>query len=182
MTRVQYFVASTLDGFIATDDDSLDWLFPQPIEEDGPMNYGAFMEGVGALVMGATTYQWIIDHESAADPDFAWPYTQPCWVLTNRTGLPVRPGADVRFARGDVSDIHAEVVTAAGERNVWLVGGGDLVGQYADAGLLDDVFVSVAPVTLGSGRMLLPRRLDLELRAVNRNGAFACLEYVVAGH
>jgi dihydrofolate reductase len=102
--------------------------------------------------------------------------------MTHRTGLPVRPGADVRFAHGEVADIHADVVTAAGGKNVWLVGGGDLVGQYADADLLDDLLVSVAPVTLGGGRMLLPRRLDLELRAVHRNGAFACVEYTVAGH
>ena len=182
MTRVQYFVASTLDGFIADEHDSLDWLMKQPIDEDGPMNYGAFMEGVGALVMGATTYQWVVDHESAQDPDWQWPYEQPCWVFTHRTGLEVRPGADVRFVQGPVADTHAEITAAAGEKNVWVVGGGDLVGQYADLGLLDDVFVSVAPVTLGAGRPLLPRVLDLELTALDRNGAFACLQYRVAGH
>lgn len=179
MTRVQYFVASTLDGFIATEDDSLDWLFVQDIDENGPMNYGAFMEGVGAVVMGATTYQWILDHEGAKYIDWEWPYSQPCWVMTHRTGLEVRPGADVRFAQGSVIDIHADVVAAAGDKNVWVVGGGDLVGQYADAGLLDDLLVSVAPVTLGSGRPLLPRRLDLRLTAWDRNGAFACLQYEV---
>ena len=62
-----------------------------------------------------------------------------------------------------------------------MVGGGDLAAQFAEAGLLDRVMVSVAPVTLGAGRPLLPRRFDLRLDAVARNRAFACLEYEVVG-
>ena len=54
---------------------------------------------------------------------------------------------------------------AAGDRNIWIVGGGDLAGQFADAGLLDEVIVSIAPVTLGAGAPLLPRRLDCNWRS-----------------
>jgi dihydrofolate reductase len=64
---------------------------------------------------------------------------------------------------------------------VWVVGGGDLAGQFADAGLLDEVVVSIAPVTLGSGRPLFPRRHALRLDEVARNGAFACARYAVLG-
>jgi dihydrofolate reductase len=69
---------------------------------------------------------------------------------------------------------------AAGDKNIWLVGGGDLVGQFADQGLLDEILVGVAPVTLGQGAPLLPRRLtasQLELVDVGRDKQFARLEY-----
>ena len=68
---------------------------------------------------------------------------------------------------------------AAGERNLWIVGGGDLAGQFADAGLLDEVIVYVAPVTLGRGKPLLPRRIELRLEETGRNGDFVCSRYAV---
>ena len=73
------------------------------------------------------------------------------------------------------------MVAAAGGLDVWVVGGGDLAGQFADAGLLDEVWVQFAPVTLGAGAPLLPRALDLELLDVARNEAFLCGRYRVVG-
>jgi dihydrofolate reductase len=73
---------------------------------------------------------------------------------------------------------------AAGGKNLWLVGGGDLVGQFADVGLLDEILLAVAPVTLGGGAPLLPRRLTtarLELTDVARDRQFARLIYRVSG-
>jgi len=89
------------------------------------------------------------------------------------------PGATVKFVQGDVSPVHAEMAAAAADRNLWIVGGGDLAGQFADAGLLDEVIVSVAPVTLGGGAPLLPRHLELRLEEVGRNGDFAAARYSV---
>ncbi|WP_324192027.1 dihydrofolate reductase family protein [Nocardia puris] len=69
---------------------------------------------------------------------------------------------------------------AAGGRTVWIGGGGDLAGQFADAGSLDEVIVGVAPVTLGAGAPLLPRRLlsdRLRLVDVEKAGQFARLTY-----
>jgi dihydrofolate reductase len=71
------------------------------------------------------------------------------------------------------------MAAAAGARNRWIVGGGDLAGQFADAGLLDEVLVTIAPVTLGAGAALLPRRVELRLEEVARNGDFACARYTV---
>jgi dihydrofolate reductase len=169
----QYYTATTLDGFIADPDNSLEWLFTRARDEDGPQNYAAFIAKVGALAMGATTYEWILDHQGSK-----WPYEVPCWVFTHRE-LTVVPDAPITFVQGDVEPVHAQLVTAAGDRNVWIVGGGDLVGQFADAGLLDEVLVSIAPVTLGGGAPLLPRRLELRLEEVGRNGDFAAARYSV---
>jgi dihydrofolate reductase len=74
------------------------------------------------------------------------------------------------------------MAAAAGDRNVWIVGGGDLAGQFAEAGLLDEVIVSIAPVTLGAGAPLLPRRIELRLDELGRNVDFACAKYSVVRH
>jgi dihydrofolate reductase len=79
----------------------------------------------------------------------------------------------------DVATVHREMVAAAGDRHVWIVGGGDLAGQFADAGLLDEVLVSIAPVTLGGGAPLLPRRIELRLDELARNGDFACATFSI---
>lgn len=168
-----FYTASSLDGFLATDDHSLDWLLSQEIDEDGPMHYSGFIQRIGALAMGASTYEWVLRHDVGA-----WGYTRPTWVFTHRD-LPVPADADIRFARGGVAQVHAQMRSAAGDKDIWVVGGGDLAGQFADAGLLDEVWVQYAPVTLGSGAPLLPRRLDLELLDVARNRSFLCGRYRV---
>jgi dihydrofolate reductase len=178
MGRTVYYTATTLDGFIADAHDSLDWLFVQDLDAAGPMNYAAFIADVGALAMGATTYEWIRGRIEAGTDK--WSYPMPTVVFTHRD-LPVIDGADLRFVRGDPAAVHADLVAAAGGRDVWVVGGGDLAGQFADVGLLDEVVVSIAPVTLGAGRPLFPRRYALRTLEVARNGAFACVRYAVDG-
>lgn len=173
-----YFTASSVDGFIADPENSLSWLLTRDIDVRGPMGYQRFVdESVGALAMGSTTFQWIVDHELGGDPSRPWPYEQPTWVFSSRE-LP-RVHGDVRFVRGDVAAPHAEMVEAAGSRGVWVVGGGDLAGQFADAGLLDELWVQYAPIVLGAGAPLLPRRLELRLEEVVRNRDFACARYSV---
>lgn len=168
----QFYTASSLDGYIATDNHSLEWLFAQDIDLDGPMAYPAFLDDVGALIMGTFTYEWLLRNQEA------WDYVLPAWVVSHREHL-TPDGADIRFTSGDVREIHAEAVAAAEGKNVWVMGGGDLAGQFAEAGLLDELWVQFAPVTLGTGRPLLPRRLNLELIDHARNRDFLCARYRV---
>jgi dihydrofolate reductase len=180
VSLTQYYTATTLDGFIADPDNSLEWLFTREREDDGPLNYGEFIAEVGAMAMGSTTYEWILDHEFAGkDPtEWKWPYEIPCWVFTHRQ-LPVIPDARIEFTSADVAVVHEQMLVAAGDRNVWIVGGGDLAGQFADEGLLDEVIVSIAPVTLGDGAPLLPRRIELRLEELGRNGDFVSARFSV---
>jgi dihydrofolate reductase len=180
-SRTQYYTAATLDGFIADADHGLDWLFQFGVEatEDFP----EFIERVGALAMGSSTYEWILRHltDPGADHPQPWPYSQPAWVFTTRV-LPPVPGADIRFVRGDVGPVHESMRAAAGGKNVWIVGGGDLVGQFHDRGLLDEVIVTIAPVTLGAGKPLLPRAITtppLRLLDSRVYGPFVQLRYAV---
>lgn len=171
--RTQYYTATSLDGFIATEDDALDWLFP--LGDLATSSYPAFIAEVGALAMGAHTYEWMMRHaeEVVAEVGSPWPYAQPAWIFTSRD-LPLIAGGDIRFARGDVRAVHAEMRAAAGAKNIWVVGGGDLAGQFHDAGLLDDLFVQIGSVTLGRGKPLFPRRVlspSLELVSVRQMGA-----------
>ena len=179
MARTIYYTAATLDGFIADPHHSLDWLFQFT---DTEPDYRKFIAGVGALAMGSSTYLWVHEHEQLGEKPEAWPYQQPAWVFTTRD-LPKVAGADIRFVRGDVRPVHAEMLAAAAGRDVWLVGGGELVGQFLDHGLLDELQTTIASVTIGAGKPLLPRRIShppLRLRSAETFGtSFVHLCYEV---
>ncbi len=165
MSVVQYYCAATLDGYIAEADDSLGWLFaydgsfdgedaePGPMSDGG--SYERFYDGVGALVSGSTTYEFVLDHL----PEGGWPYSgKPYWVLSSRD-LPAPDGEDVRVANAQVTDLHEEMTGAAGGKNLWVVGGGNVASQFAAAGLLDEVLLTVVPVVIGTGKPLFDERL-----------------------
>ena len=168
MSKTQYYCAASLDGYIAEADDSLAWLleyegsFDGDGVEPGPMSdggsYERFYEGVGALVSGSKTYEFVLDH---MDDDGEWPYKgKPCWVLSSRElPVPEAEDVDVRVANAKVADLYDEMLAAAGDRNLWVVGGGNVASQFADPGLLDEVLVTVVPVVLGAGKPLFDRRL-----------------------
>ncbi len=160
-----YYAAATLDGFIARPDGSLDWLMgfegPEPglsRAEATENAYENFYEKVGAVVMGSATYEWLQDggHE--------WAYSDvPGWVFSSRE-LKRFEGADIRFVAGEVSEHHPEIAKAASGRDVWVVGGGDLASQFAEAGLLDELIVTQVPVWIGEGIPLFARPVEGELR------------------
>ena len=185
MTRTIYYTATTLDGFLADEHDSLDWLFEADRDGGGDSSdrFGGFFANVGAMAMGSTTYEWVLEHERLLEQPEKWRNyygSVPAWVFTSRD-LPRIPDADVRFVSGDVRPVHEQMTAAAEGLNVWLVGGGELVGQFADSGLLDEIHLGVAPVTLGAGAPLLPRRLTgLRLESAEAGGGFTHLRYTVA--
>jgi dihydrofolate reductase len=179
-----YFTTASLDGFLADQEGSLDWLFEVPRDVDPHEEVAAFFGRVGAFAMGATTYQWMLDNLGVLEnPDEwrGWYDEVPAWVFTHRHLPPVR-GIPLRFVQGDVRSVHRDMVAAAGSKDVWLVGGGGLVGAFDDAGLLDEIQVAIQPVVLGGGAPLLPRRIPpsrLELQSVERVGQSATLTYRV---
>ncbi|WP_066038699.1 dihydrofolate reductase family protein [Herbiconiux solani] len=138
-TKTQYYVAASLDGFIADREGGLDWLLQFGFEEFGA-DYETFLAEVGVVVMGARTYKFVL----AEGSEWAYP-DQVAWVLTSRV-LPVIEGGDIRVAAAPVSELHAEWVEAAAGRNIWIVGGGDVAAQVADARLLDEIILTTMPV------------------------------------
>ena len=177
MTRVVFYTATSLNGFLADENGSLDWLFD--VETAAEPYHVRFTESVGAIAQGSTTYAWVLEHGQADFCGARW----PTFVFTSRR-LPRPEGGDLRFVSGDVADVFEEMAQAAGDQDVWVVGGGDLAGQFLEAGLLDEIQLDVAPVALTGGASLLPRRVEssgLRLRGVAQHGQFAHLTYEVAG-
>jgi dihydrofolate reductase len=161
MSLVRYYAAQTLDGYIAESDDTLDWLlkyeghFEGADSHEGQAGYDSFYEGIGALVMGSTTYEWVLAHGGE------WPYAgRPTWVLSTRElERPQGEEVDVRVVDARVPELIDEMLAAAGDQDLWIVGGGNVASQFADHGLLDRVEVTVVPVVLGEGKPLFDRRL-----------------------
>src|SRR6187549_845561 len=119
--KTQFYTATSLDGFIATEDDSLEWLFP--LGDVNDTSYPEFIANVGALAMGSATYEWMLRNAAEVEKQAGspWPYTQPTWVFSRRK-LPAIASADLRFVQGDVKPLHAEMARAAGDKNIWIVG------------------------------------------------------------
>lgn len=161
MTTLVYFVAASLDGFIAGPNEELDWLlaFERPGEDHG---FADFFAGVDGLAMGATTFEFCLSMGE-------WPYGErPCWVQSHREaaafGDPLPPS--VRVSAEPFEALRAQW-RAAGLSRVWLVGGGAFAAQALAADAIDEIVLAQVPVVLGAGRPLFaappfdPRRFEL---------------------
>ncbi|SFI29664.1 MULTISPECIES: dihydrofolate reductase family protein [Microbacterium] len=183
MTRITFDTATSLNGWIADEDNSLSWLFAV---DGGTTPDAEVLPGnAGVLVEGSTTYEWVLaESDILAHPEKWQDFhgDRPTFVFTTRD-LPRPEGADIRFVSGPVADALPAIREAAGDTDIWVVGGGDLAGQFLDAGALDEIAVSIAPVLLTGGAPLLPRRLDsdrLRLVSAKAVGQFARLVYAVS--
>jgi dihydrofolate reductase len=136
---VQDYCAASLDGYIAELDDTIEWLTDYeavPPGEDVTSvegGYDDFYAGVGALVSGSVTYDFILRELERGSE---WPYVgKPCWVLSSRK-LPVPDvdGIDVRIRNAPVAELFDAMLNSAGEGNLWVVGGGNVASQFADEG------------------------------------------------
>lgn len=185
MPQVIYFTATSLDGYIADARHSLQWLFDVEQGSD-ETDWSDLMRRTGALVFGASTYRWILENDPAlrTDPEAWHRYygERPAWVFTHAADPPVIAGARVTFVRGDVRPVYDEIAASV-HGGIWLTGGGDLAGQFDDAGLLDEIIAGVCPVTLGAGAPLLPRRIEsdrMRLTKVVQDGQQVRLHYEVS--
>src|SRR5262245_14740442 len=174
----------SIDGYIADPGHSLDWLFQAGTSTAKEDHFSAFFGQVGAMAMGAATYLWALEHDQLLQNPGTWQEyygPTPCWIFSHRD-LQAVPGANLRFVHGQIAPAHEQMARAAQGKNIWIVGGGNLAGQFADCGLLDEILLAVAPAILGGGVPVLPRRLpasSLTLAAVEHDQRFAFLTYRV---
>lgn len=182
MGKILFDTATTINGFIADERNSLAWLFAVP--NGTTPDDGLFPSNASVLVEGSTTYEWILAEEDILANPEKWKNfhgDRPTFVFTSRE-LPVPEGADIRFRSGSVAEVLDELRAAAGDGDIWVVGGGDLAGQFLDTGALDEIALSVAPVALTGGAPLFPRRIEsdrLHLVSAAAVGQFARLVYAV---
>ena len=165
LPEVTYYVGASLDGFLAREDGSVDWL---DCVEDGDEDYGyaEFFATVDGLLMGRATYDFARAHEP-------WVYGDtPCWVWSHRELGDAPPAVSVTTQAP--RELLAEL-GARGLRHLWLVGGGQLAGAFAREGLISSLVISVVPVVLGKGIPLLgdeglPGTLALQSSQSYRSG------------
>lgn len=183
MGRILFDTATSINGWIADEQNSLAWLFA--VEGGEHPDDGLFPTTATVMVEGSTTYEWVLaESDILAHPEKWTEFhgDRPTFVFTTRD-LPVPDGADIRFVRGPVADALPAIREAAGDGDIWVVGGGDLAGQFLDAGALDEIAISVAPVALMGGAPLFPRRVEsdrLRLETAEKVGQFARLVYTVS--
>jgi dihydrofolate reductase len=182
MGQILFDTATSFNGFIADADNSLGWLFA--VDGGEHPDEGLFPSAATVMVEGSTTYQWLLDESDLLAHPEKWQEfhgDMPTFVFTSRQ-LPVPAGADIRFINGPVDAALPAIREAAGDGDIWVVGGGDLAGQFLDAGALDRIAISVAPVALDGGAALFPRRVEsdgLRLVSAQAVGQFARLIYDV---
>jgi len=150
MPKIIYYVAASQDGYIATTDHQLDWLENFPQAEDATP-YEVFYQAIGAVVMGAETYRWIMAHAANS-----WPYSQIPALVVSSNPLVIPEDLNITQVTGDASTVAQLARQAAKGRDVWLVGGGKTAAWFADAGELQQLFITTIPVFLGQGIEILP--------------------------
>jgi len=139
--EVVYYVASSLDGYIATAGGGIEWL--RPFEQGGEdYGYADFYASIDCVLLGRHTYE---QSQSLGE----WPYPKkPCWVFSRTRNGPSEPG--VRFTANAPRVALAEA-EGEGCKRAWLVGGGKLAAAFRADGLISEHIVSVIPVLLGGG-------------------------------
>jgi dihydrofolate reductase len=149
-SRVTIHMATSLDGFIARRDGSVDWLETTDEFEHGesmdPESVGEFLRTIDCYVMGSRTYETALDFEAKGS---GWPYGEkPTFVLTSRDLPDLRER--VEFFSGDLRRLVDERLKP-NFRSIWFVGGGAVAGECLRLGLADEVRNSIMPVLIGDG-------------------------------
>lgn len=163
--RVRVYIATSLDGFIAGEGDDLSWLPEAGHGDPGPgaVTYEQFTADVGAMLMGRRTYDVVRGF------DVEWPYEIPVLVASHRA-LDSNAPEGVTRVEGSIDDLVAAAKDAAEGRDVY-IDGGALIRQSCEAGLVDELVITLAPVALGSGHSLfggLGSRFHVEIVNVAR--------------
>lgn len=166
--KVVCYIAASLDAYIATEDDSLEWLFK--VEMDGDAGYAEFMETIDTVVMGRRTYEWVMEMEKGK-----FPYEdKECYVFSSR---PAKSSEHAIFTNEDVPSFVERLRKRQG-KNIWVVGGSLLLEAFLRERLVDEFIISIAPTLIGRGIPLfqnLDAEIEYELKSVKQSGQFAQL-------
>jgi dihydrofolate reductase len=147
MARILGYIATSLDGRIAAEDGSLDWLFAYDDMDLGPHDYRTFLARIRTVVMGRATYDFI-DHESKP-----WAYDGKRVIVV--TSRPIAKPKGPLETRTDVDALIAEL-RAQDDGDVWMLGGGQLQTAFLERGALDEIEIYVIPELIGGGPLLFP--------------------------
>ncbi|MFE8700109.1 dihydrofolate reductase family protein [Cytobacillus sp. FJAT-54145] len=170
--KVVLYIATSLDGFIAAEDESLDWLFR--VEGEGDNGYSAFYETVDTILMGRKTFDWVMQHENGN-----FPYAnKECYVFTKSV---IQDSQHVKFINEDIVSFTNHLKSRNG-KNIWIVGGGGLLQTFLKEKLVDELIITVAPALIGKGIPLFREgdyEIELSLKGFKQYNQFGELHYEV---
>jgi dihydrofolate reductase len=169
--KIILYIATSLDGYIATEDDSLEWLFKT--EGEGDNGYFDFYNTVDTILIGRRTYDWIIEQEKGE-----FPYkNKKCYVFSKSEK---DINENVEFVNQDVVEFTNKIKKMDGG-NIWLVGGGGLLNSFIKERLVDEFIITISPTLIGRGIPLFKKNdfeLELKLKGMRRFNQFVELHYV----
>ena len=170
--KLVLFIAASLDGYIAAKDDSLDWLYK--VEGEGDNGYSEFYETIDTVLMGRRTYDWILENVTG---DF--PYKdKECYVFSRSV---TEDNVEVKFVKDNIVGFTNKLKQQQG-KNIWIVGGGELLRSFLKEKLIDELILTVAPTLIGNGIPLFKEddlHLELFLKGIKRFNQFVELHYEV---
>lgn len=144
MATTILYIATSLDGFIARPDGALDWLTSVPAPASGDYGYGDLLQRIGTIVMGRKTYEEVIGF------GVEWPYAGfDTYVVTSNDTFPIK-SPDTFLMTGDLSAFMAEKQSTT-DKDIWLVGGGELITGFLNGGLIDRMIITIIPRIIGEG-------------------------------
>lgn len=169
--KIILYIATSLDGYIATEDDNLQWLTETAGEGDA--GYSEMYASIDTMIMGKRTYDYVVEHTET------FPHTdRKCYVFTSSEQA---VNEDVYYVNEDVVRFTEELKSQPGS-NIWIVGGSVLLDAYMKANLIDEYIITIAPHILGRGvPLFLPNNpaIELELIELKQFGQFAQMHYKV---
>lgn len=172
--KVVLFIAMSLDGYIATEEDTLEWLFK--VEGEGDNGYTEFYETIDTILMGRRTYEWILEYMGRGAE---FPYQgKECYVFSTTAHT---PDSSVVFVQEDISSFIKKIKNQP-SKNIWLAGGGELIRSFLKEKLIDEMRITVAPVVIGKGISLFKPddyHLELSLKQTKQYNQFVELHYEV---
>jgi len=172
--KLVVFIATSLDGYIATKEDSLEWLFK--VEGEGDNGYSEFYDTVDTVIMGKRTYDWLMEQGLEE-----FPYqNKECYVFTRST---IQDTKDVKFVNEDVTNFVEKLMSQDG-KSIWVVGGGELLHSFIQENLVDEFIITIAPTILGDGILLFKGgdyQVDLSLKGTRKFNQFVEIHYEVKG-
>lgn len=170
--KLVLFIATSLDGYIATTNDSLEWLFQ--VEGEGDNGYSEFYETVDTVMMGRRTYEWLLRQELEE-----FPYkNKECYVFTRSS---MEKDENVTFINEEIFPFINKLKHQEG-KNIWIVGGGNLLHPFMKEKLIDELIVTIAPVIIGKGIPLFQEgdyQVNLSLKSTRTFNQFVELHYDV---
>jgi dihydrofolate reductase len=169
------FIATSIDGYIATKDESLEWLYN--VEGEGDNGFSEFYETVDTVLLGKRTYDWVMKQEIEE-----FPYkNKECYVFTRSS---IDDTEDVKFVNDNITEFVDKLKSKDG-KNIWIVGGGELLHSFIQEKLVDEIIITIAPTLIGHGIPLFREgefKLDLSLIGMRTFNQFVELHYLVKNY